>query len=774
MKKPDDILPPTGSTKVLTGRGLESFSMDEGGHLNLILEAIGNAQEGYLIMQLEASSGPGKILHINQSFCRMTGYVLEELTGKDSSLLWQGPSLVSFLKALRAIIADNQPAIRQLVCHRKDGSSFWAELEVVPLDKADRGKKIWVGILHDISDRKQMEQTLVESQMRLNGLLNSLSDLVWSMDVDQEHFIYLNPAAQRIFGYPVEDFFHNPKLWRSIIQPEDRDAATAAFDQILTTGGFEIDYRIVRSDGEVRWLRNKAHVICDPDGKPLHVDGLANDITSHKSVEARMERMANFPQFNPNPIYELTAEGELTYFNEPAGVLAKALGAEKVEDILPSETNKIVIECLRTGQSKLRVELPYGDRTISWSFFPIPNTKIIHCYAGEITERIRLEAQLRQSEKLKSVGQLAGGVAHDFNNILTIIQGFTNLLLSRQDFDDDAIDQLKQVAAAANKAADLTKQLLMFSRRQVLQTKNFNLNLVVTDLAKMLERLLGEDIHLTVKSPDGDVPIEADQGMLEQVVVNLSSNARDAMPRGGVLNLIIRKVEISATTASQHPDARPGLFACLTAVDTGFGMDRQTISRVFEPFFTTKLPGKGTGLGLSTVYGIVKQHEGWVVVESELGKGTTFNIYLPLAKVAVSIPQGEAQEKKPLGGTETILVVEDEAPVRVLLRSILQSVGYKIIEAKHGLEALRMWDEHRNEIDMLLTDLVMPGTINGIDLADRLLSDEPELKVIYSSGYSADVVGEKMSFDAGTNFLPKPYTPAQLLRLVRSSLDAKS
>jgi CheY-like chemotaxis protein len=202
-------------------------------------------------------------------------------------------------------------------------------------------------------------------------------------------------------------------------------------------------------------------------------------------------------------------------------------------------------------------------------------------------------------------------------------------------------------------------------------------------------------------------------------------------------------------------------------------MDQQTISRIFEPFYTTKLPGKGTGLGLSTVYGIVKQHEGWITVESELGQGTTFRIFLPLARNKAASAVGQSPETKPLGGKETILVVEDEAPVRMLLHSILQSAGYSIIEAKHGLEALRKWDEHKEEIDMLLTDLVMPGTINGIDLAERLFNERPNLAVIYSSGYSADVVGEKMSFDAGTNFLPKPYTPAQLLKLVRSCLDAR-
>lgn len=746
-------------------------SPDRMDHLKLILSALDHTQEAYLILTPSQHNEPCHILYTNPAFCRLTGFKEDEIRTQGAAWLEQ-TEINQHLQTGRNDLASHVPFTRDFLFRRKDGSSLWAELQLVPVQAGQDWSTHWVGIIRDITNRKQTEQSLVESQMRLNGILNSLSDVIWSMDLAMSKFIYLSPATDRLLGRTVQEFFDQPKLWWSMIHPDDSVRVFAAFADVENIGGFELDYRIVRPNGEIRWLRNKAQVIYDEQQQPKHLDGIADDITAHKTTENRVERMANFSRFNPNPIYELTGNGELTFFNEAAGQLALSLGNSKAAEILPWETNQIVQECLRTGKPKLRLETNYGERTISWSYFPIPRTDIVHCYAGEITERIKLEAQLRQSEKLKTVGQLAGGVAHDFNNILTIISGFTNLLLARGDTDEEATDQLKQVAAAASKAADLTKQLLLFSRRQVLQTKTFNLATVVSDLAKMLKRLLGEDVQLNVEELTPEPYILADQGMIEQIIVNLASNARDAMPRGGILTLRTEIVSINSAQAKRNPDARVGQFVCLSSIDTGSGMDATTIQHIFEPFFTTKLPGKGTGLGLSTVYGITRQHEGWVEVQSEIGLGTTFSIYLPMAQ---NTTVGEAPrvptEQKASGGTETILVVEDEAPLRSLLRGILRAAGYRIIEAKHGLEALRKWDEHHEEIDLLLTDLVMPGTINGIDLAERLLSENEELKVIFSSGYSADVVGEKLAFDPGTNFLAKPYMPAQLLKMVRTCLD---
>jgi two-component system, cell cycle sensor histidine kinase and response regulator CckA len=466
------------------------------GRVPLILRALAHTREGYLVFALPEDRV--EVLYANASFCRMTGYSVTAsilvAAEKGLPIKW----LTDFLAENQATMEPQQATCRELFCQRGDGSTFWAEVELVPVEDPMASLLHWVAILRDISDRKQGEQSCLENQTRLDTILDTLSDIVWSMDLAQQKFTYLSPATARIFGCSLQEFLQTPDLWRSMIHPEDAMAAIQTFNQVLTQGNFEVDYRIVRPDGEIRWLRNRAHVTKDQEGKPLHLDGIAHDITEQKRAELKIERLANFPESNPNPVYEFSPEGEVTYFNEAAMTLTKSLGEESVRAILPDDTRDIVKECLRTGKSRLRLEMPFGERTISWSFYPILRSQVVNCYAGDITEKLQLESQLRQSEKMKSIGQLAGGVAHDFNNILTIIQGYSNLLLTREDLDEEAQDQLRQVAAASQKAADLTKQLLMFSRRQVLQPKIFDLAIVVQDLAKMLRRLLSEDVQLSV------------------------------------------------------------------------------------------------------------------------------------------------------------------------------------------------------------------------------------------------------------------------------------
>jgi CheY-like chemotaxis protein len=383
---------------------------------------------------------------------------------------------------------------------------------------------------------------------------------------------------------------------------------------------------------------------------------------------------------------------------------------------------------------------------------------------------LSLEAQLRHAQKLESVGQLAAGVAHDFNNILTVIQGYSDTLLSRSKGDDSTRSALKQICDASKRASALTRQLLVFSRKQVIQPKVLDLNIVLQNLSNMLPRLLGEDVVLETNYMANLPRIEADTGMLEQVVMNLAVNARDAMPKGGRLTLSTTSVEIGKDYASRHPDSRPGTFTCLTVTDTGCGMDAKTLERIFEPFFTTKEVGKGTGLGLATVYGILKQHEGWIEVESEVKVGTTFRVYFPAASGAISTSDTTIIPGKVRGGKETILLVEDEPVVRELVREILHTYEYKVIEAESGIDALRVWDQFDGKIDLLLTDMVMPEGLNGRELADQLKKRHPELKVIFSSGYSAESLGREMSDD--TAFLPKPYLPPQLAQIVRQCLDA--
>ncbi len=402
------------------------------------------------------------------------------------------------------------------------------------------------------------------------------------------------------------------------------------------------------------------------------------------------------------------------------------------------------------------------------SFVEIPGQRpLLLALFRDITQQKRLEEELRHSQKMESVGQLAGGIAHDFNNILTVIQGHASLLLIDKALPNRLGESIQQISQVAERAANLTRQLLTFSRKQVIQPRNLDLNEVVSNMTKMLQRLLGEDISLQVNFLSQLPLIHADPGMMEQILMNLAVNSRDAMPRGGKLFIETSAVELASNDkplATKH--------VCLTVKDTGCGIPADILARIFEPFFTTKDVGKGTGLGLATVYGIVKQHDGRIDVKSEEGKGSVFQIFLPSVAASAGQPmENKTVAMKMKGGNETILLVEDEVEVRNLAKIILQRVGYKLIEASSGVHAVELWKQHRDSIDIVVTDIVMPDGMTGRELASRLQVDKPSLKVIFCSGYSTDMVGQESILQEGINFLQKPYTPQKLAQIVRDRLD---
>jgi signal transduction histidine kinase/CheY-like chemotaxis protein len=505
----------------------------------------------------------------------------------------------------------------------------------------------------------------------------------------------------------------------------------------------------------------------------LAIGSLLAMSVERQRTEPEIQKLAAFAKFNPNPVLEFSSEGNLTYFNDAARKMAGLLGQEHPEAVLPPETAGIIQTCLATGHPRLQLETRPGSRILSWSFYPIMASHVVHCYVEDTTERINLEEQFRQIQKMESVGQLAAGVAHDFNNILTIIQGHSGLLMSRPNLSPAMTTSIQAVSFAAERAASLTRQLLMFSRKQVVQPKALDLNEVVNTMSKMLQRLIGETVTLHCKLPPQLPPIKGDAGMLEQILMNLAVNARDAMPKGGELIISTELAHITEAYAKTHTDARTGNFVCLNVKDTGAGMDAATKKRIFEPFFTTKAAGKGTGLGLATVYGIVKQHSGWIEVQSEPGQGTTFKIYFP----ASSRPHEEPAETvtpatQVRGGGETILVVEDEPVLRDLAQLILQDCGYRVLQAASGVEALTIWQGNQGGIDLLLTDMIMPDGLSGKDLAESLLDNKPALKVIFTSGYNVDDLGTDFLRKNASHFLQKPYTRITLAKAVRDCLDS--
>jgi signal transduction histidine kinase/CheY-like chemotaxis protein len=392
----------------------------------------------------------------------------------------------------------------------------------------------------------------------------------------------------------------------------------------------------------------------------------------------------------------------------------------------------------------------------------------------DITERRKLEDQLRQAQKMEAIGRLAGGVAHDFNNLLTIIMSSSEFLLERYTDDDDLSRDINQIRKASDRAAALTRQLLAFSRQQILQPKALNLNGVITDIEKMLRRLIGEDINLVVVLEKELGWIKADQGQIEQVIMNLVVNSRDAMPQGGELIIETANIYLDEGYTHHYFEVTPGPYVLLTVSDTGRGMEPDIRDRIFEPFFTTKEAGQGTGLGLATVHGIVSQSGGHIWVYSEPNKGSTFKIYLPQAKqTGVDLNQQKQPEVVTLLGSETILLVEDDEIVRKLIRQILTGYGYAILEASYGREALAICQNYAGVIHLLLTDIIMPGGMNGRELAEQVVLLFPQIKVLYVSGYSGEVIARHNNLASNTPFISKPFSPTVLGQKVREVLDSK-
>jgi PAS domain S-box-containing protein len=391
--------------------------------------------------------------------------------------------------------------------------------------------------------------------------------------------------------------------------------------------------------------------------------------------------------------------------------------------------------------------------------------------AFDVTERMNLEAQLRQAQKMESVGQLAGGIAHDFNNLLTVIHGHVGLITTCERLGPKATESLKEISEAGKRASTLTRQLMMFSRKQEIDPQPVDLNGIVNNVTKMLRRILGEDVTLKVDFAPSLPSIKADVGQVEQVLLNLAVNSRDAMPRGGQLKISTTAVTIEPEAARQNPEASPGQFVLMAFSDSGCGISPENLTRIFEPFFTTKELERGTGLGLATVYGIVKQHRGWIEVSSRVNEGTTFQIYFPACAEKTGMAARSTGEPAVMGGTETILLVEDEAPLLKLMHHILESYGYKVLESSNARDALEIWEKNRSKIDLLLTDLILPDGMAGPELARILQAAKPELKVIYASGYDYARLSKEFPEGEKVNFVQKPFHARKLAEVVYACLN---
>jgi PAS domain S-box-containing protein len=602
---------------------------------------------------------------------------------------------------------------------------------------------------------------------------------------------YVNPKFTQVTGYSSDEVLGmNPRILKSgELSPE---VYREMWETITAGRELRGELHNRKKDGELFWEFASISPIFDDRGQITHFVAVKEDVTDRKRAEetlARSELLFRSLIENALDIIAfVTSDGAVRYVSPSVerllGYDPTRVGDLNVFDLIHpddlAEAKTKFRRTLETGtrfeQVELRVRRSDGSwRTLSMMGKPSPpetGARGLIINARDVTESRALEEQLRQSQKMEAVGRLAGGIAHDFNNLLTTILGYAELAVGRLKPEDPSRLELSEIDKAAQRAGDLTRQLLAFSRKQVLELRVIDLNQVVSDTEKMLRRLIGEDIDLVVSLKQRLVSVRADAGQIGQVLLNLAVNSRDAMPNGGKLTIETSVVELDESYSTFHFDVPPGRYVLLAVSDTGTGMDAKTLSHVFEPFFTTKEAGKGTGLGLSTVYGVVKQSGGHVSVYSEPGVGTTFKVYLPRVEDAPEKNRAPAVHAALVGGTETILVVEDEEAVRRLTCRSLEAQGYEVLPAASASEALLLLEKHAGEIHLLITDVVMPD-VSGRELARSAAPLRPLMKVLFMSGYTDNVIVHHGVLDAGTAFLQKPFTPRSLAQKVREVLDAE-
>jgi len=643
-------------------------------------------------------------------------------------------------------------------------------------------------VLEDQTESERLRTAAEGSERRLRDLVQSVDAIVWEADASTFQMTFVSRRAEQILGYPAGIWVSEPHFWQSHIDPTDRDRIVALCQAAVARGeDYELEYRMLAADGRVVWLRDKVRVVKDSEGRARQLRGVMLDVTEEKQAEEERARLSLAVEQAAEAILMTNPEGAISYVN-PA--------FERVTGYTRAEVIGLNPRILKSGKhdqpfyETLWSTLRRGD---VWSGRVVNRRKDGTLYEAEavispvrdlaarivnyvavqrdVTRESQLEEQVRQSQKIEAVGRLAGGVAHDFNNLLTIIGGYGDLLLDRLGPEDPSRGHIGEIKKAADRATSLTRQLLAFSRRQVLAPQVLDLNTVVANIHKMLRRLIGEDVELILAPAQGLGRVKVDPGQIEQVLLNLAVNARDAMPHGGKIVIETGNVELDDSYAGGHFTLNAGSYVMLAVSDTGCGMDAETQSHIFEPFFTTKEQGKGTGLGLAMVYGIVKQSEGYIWVYSEPGRGTTFKIYLPRVDESpapsklVKVPGEQA------GGAETILLVEDESSVRSLVRGVLETAGYTVLEARNGEDALVISNAHREHIHLLVTDVVMPK-MSGPELAQQMAPLRREMKVLFMSGYADDAIVQHGVFDSNAGFLQKPFTPDVLARKVREILDA--
>ncbi len=732
-------------------------------------------------------TGPdGVLTYVNPAFERIYGYTPEEALGKTPRILKGGLLARPYYERFWNRLLAGESVREEFVNRKRDGGLVTVEASVSPVLDGKKKRIGFIAVQHDVTDRKRSEEALRQSEQRFSRAFHASPIPTTISEVATGRVVDVNEQFLRVFGYSREEVIGKTSLELDLWA--DRASRDRAAARVRKEGSIRDQLTRIRTrSGDVREVVGSA--------VPVDLAGVACmlwtflDVTERRQAEAGMrkseERFRKLFDSDAIGIAIADLSGNTLEANDAClamlGYTREDLEAGRIRwnELTPAEhiprDREVIEELRRTGAAvPWEKELLRKDGTrvpvlIGIAMLEASQGSCL-AYVVDLTERRRLEEQFRQAQKMEAVGQLAGGIAHDFNNLLTAILGYSDLLGEKAAPGSEESENVEQIRKAGERAASLTRQLLAFSRQQVLERRVLDLNHLIRNLEKMLRRLIGEDIELSATLDPALRRVHADAGQLEQVILNLAVNSRDAMPSGGKLTIETANVELDEAYARRHATVRPGPYVMIAVSDTGTGMDARTISHVFEPFFTTKELGKGTGLGLATVYGIVKQSGGYIWVYSEPGKGTSFKIYLPPVEEGAVEEHPSVADPSALQGSETVLLVEDEESVRSLARTILEGYGYTVLEAGSGEKALEIVRAHGRPIHLVLTDVVMPA-MSGTELVSRLEALKPGIRSLYMSGYTDDAVVRHGLLEKARVFLQKPFTPAILARKVRDALE---
>ncbi|MDI6804252.1 MAG: PAS domain S-box protein [Bacteroidota bacterium] len=729
----------------------------------------------------------GKLLSVNKRFAEILGYdTMEELQIKNLNDIY-------YIESERSkLIAEYEPigfvSNVEVLWKKKDDSPIWIEL-AAHATKDDSGKTIYFeGFITDISERKKAQTDLQKSKNRYQDLVENINDIYYTIDAKGK-LIYGSPNLFIKTGYSPEEILG--KNYLILVSKEDRHKIYEYYLARTSDGTVDtkVEFRVQLKNGNNVWIEQSTRILRDEHGNLVEYRGIVREIDERKAAEGALhESEAKYKKLFVDDItadFIATPDGKLRACN-PALVRMFAFVSE--EEALVTNLSELfttvesaekvlslVEKHKRLEYHELEMRRRNGDAlfiiaNIIGKFDENNHLTQLTGYLFDDTIRHNLEHQLRQSQKMESIGTLAGGIAHDFNNVLGAIMGYSDLAMEKISTTDPLSKYLQNIHLLTERGARITRQLLAFSRRQIIDPKNINLNILISDLLALIGKTIGEDIEIIFKPEKNLKTVYADSAQMEQVILNLCVNARDAMPLGGKLVIETKNLVIDETYIQYNPGLKAGEYVLLSVKDTGVGIPENIRERIFEPFFTTKEQGKGTGLGLSMIHGILGQHNGFIDLDSEISNGTTFKIYIPASEVKPDIAKTEFVNSNPTGN-ETILVVEDDADMREMISSLLGMMGYKIISASDGEVGIAKFNENITKINLIVSDVIMPRK-GGKELYDYVKKKLPNIGFLFISGYTADALHKNFILDEKINFLSKPFSPNEIINKVREILDS--